>query len=227
MLNKKDNKVKIFLIILLVCIIILLRYSGLVQYFSIQNIKYHQLLITNFIRNHYTTSVLIYIAINIAAILLMMPITIMLNIAAGFFFGVIPGICYGIVSAAIGATFSLLVFRYVLSAHTFARYTDKLQRFKANFNKNGVWYLLSLQLLPITPYPIINICAALSGISIWTFLWTTVVGILPGLSLYTFAGKQLREATDASHILSWHLIVVLIILSMMVLLPILIRKRKN
>lgn len=48
--------------------------------------------------------------------------------------------------------------------------------------------LLALRLLPVVAFTLVNWGAGLAGVSRRTFLWTTAVGILPGVILFTGAG---------------------------------------
>ena len=81
-----------------------------------------------------------------------------------------------------------------------------------------------MQILPATPTFLINALGGLTTVSLWTFIWTTSIGILPGSLVYTFAGQQLGKIESVKEILSWHLILVLILLSVLAILPAVIGK---
>jgi len=218
------HKIKILIAIWLVLSVIILRYMGIGKYMSLENIKAHTEYIKNFIADNYVLSVIIYITILIAASFLSIPITVMLNLVAGFFFGVFAGALYANIGTVLGASLSFLTFRYLLGNFVREKYADKLKDFNAHIEKKGYSYLLALQFFPATPIMLINICAGLTSLRLWTFMWTTSVGILPGSLVYTFAGQELGRIESTKDILSWPIVFVLILLGLLSLLPILLQR---
>jgi len=53
----------------------------------------------------------------------------------------------------------------------------------------GHLYLLTLRLMPVFPFFLINILTGLINIPLRTFIWTTSLGIIPGSLVYAFAGS--------------------------------------
>jgi uncharacterized membrane protein YdjX (TVP38/TMEM64 family) len=210
----------------LIGIIILLRILGIHNYFTLEAIRKDSLLVQNFIQEFYGFSVLSLIGIFAATVMLAIPVTPFLTLASGFFFGTILGAVYAILGSTLGATLSFFTFRYLLRAAVEHRYGNSLQKFNAQFQKQGASYLLFMQLLPITPFLIIIIISSLSSVSWWTFVWTTMVGIAPGSFIYAFAGQQLMTLEKASDILSWPMIIALTLLACVALVPLVIKKIK-
>lgn len=62
--------------------------------------------------------------------------------------------------------------------------------------------LLTLRLLPIVAFHLINWGAGFTAVSRWTFFWTTAVGILPGAILFTISGSGLRVLYARNPLLS-------------------------
>ncbi len=224
---KKKHLIRIAGIVIFVGIIVVLRYFRVYDYLSLSYITSQKESYSDIILKNYWQAVLLYMLIYIFVVYLMMPITLVLNIAAGYFFGVIPGTIYSVLSACIGALLSLLTFRYLIGDWVREKYSKQLGGFTKNFKEHGVYYLLSLQLFPITPFPIINICAGLSGISLITFVLSTLVGITPGTIIYTFAGRQLAHIKSAGELLSWQNVSILLILSVLSLIPIITKLLKR
>jgi uncharacterized membrane protein YdjX (TVP38/TMEM64 family) len=77
-----------------------------------------------------------------------------------------------------------------------------------------------LQLLPATPTFLINTLAGLTSISLWTFVWTTFVGIIPGSLLYTYAGQKLYTITSLWDIFSVPVILIFVLLALSALIPV-------
>jgi len=53
--------------------------------------------------------------------------------------------------------------------------------------------MLLMRLVPAVPFFAINIAAALLGIRFRTYVWTTLVGIIPGTGVYTWVGAGVDE----------------------------------
>lgn len=210
--------------------IIVLRSLGVHEYFSLEAIRTRSLLVQGIVQNYYFFSVGILISLFAGLVLCALPVTPLLTLASGYFFGVLPGAIYATVGSTLGAALSFFIFRYLLRSAVEHSYGNALQKFNEQFKKQGASYLLFMQLMPITPFLIIIIISSLSSVSWWTFVWTTMVGIAPGTFLYAFAGRQLMTLEKASDVFSWQMIVGLIILACLALLPLLIKKfkpRKN
>jgi len=220
-------KTRIFIAIGFVVLLILLRYVGISNYVSLEAIKANAVYIKNFISYNYALSVFIYIIILMLASFFSIPITVILNLVAGFFYGAIVGALYVNIGVTLGATLSFFAFRYLLGSFVQDRYAEKLKNFNKNIEKNGYSYLLSLQLFPATPTMLINICSGLTLLKPWTFIWTTSLGILPGSLIYTFAGQQLSKIENTRAILSWPIIIVFIMLAFASLLPVLLHRFFN
>ena len=91
----------------------------------------------------------------------------------------------------------------------------------------GYTYLITLQLLTIVPYFVINTLAALAGVPFVTFMFTTAVGSFPVLVIYAFAGKQLYKIQSWKDILSKEMLLLLLLLAGFALLPLIIRKLRS
>lgn len=195
------------------------RYAGLTDYIDTENIWHHKEALALFIQEHYSLAVLLFILLNMLIVILAIPVTIVLNVAAGYFFGVIPAVLYCNIGSAGGALIAFLIFRYLLAQGLHKRYHDALERFNKKFHEHGVSYILFMQLIPLTPFGLITVLAGLSDIPAWTFYWATALGILPGSVIYAFAGKQMGSLSSASDILSAPVIIALSLLALLVLLP--------
>lgn len=59
--------------------------------------------------------------------------------------------------------------------------------------KSGLPGLILLRMVPVAPYPIVNLLLGAGGIRSWVFLLGTAVGVLPSLLAMGVLGFQLRE----------------------------------
>jgi len=219
-----QTKKRLIIAGMLLIALIVIRYSGIGNYINFAFFAEHKEQIEQFIGKHYLGSVIIYMVLNWAVVATTVPISLLLNIIGGYLFGVIPGVVYTNVGVTLGALTSFLVVRYLLADAFRAKYARAAAAFEKEFHKRGVNYLLAMQLFPLTPFALINILTALSGISVWKFYLATALGILPGQIMYAYAGRQLATVDTVQEIMTPSLIIALLGLTILALLPILLRR---
>jgi uncharacterized membrane protein YdjX (TVP38/TMEM64 family) len=173
--------------------------------------------------------VFLYIAIYSGIVALSIPLSVTLTIIGGFLFGTIAGAIYAVISAVIGGTLAFLTIRYLVGDIIQYKYQKELETFNKAFNKAGGYYLLFLHYFPFfPPFFIITIFAALTTVSLKTYVITTFLGLLPGNFLYTFAGQELAVIESPADIFTPRVIIIFCSLAVLSLLPLLlspIRKR--
>jgi len=208
----------------LVSIVILIWYLGLYKYFTLSSLQSNRSVLEETVTQNYFKAVAIFMAVYTAVIALAIPGVPPLTMVGGFLFGFIPAGIYAIISATIGATISFLLIRYVLSGVIRGKYAQKLERFNQKIASQGAAsYLLTLQLMGLIPYFIINALAALTNVPTFTFIWTTCVGSIPIIFIYAFAGRQLYLVESVRDIFSPSIIALLLFLVVVSLLPLLFK----
>ena len=220
-----NYKKRLALGLFFLAIIVGLQFLNGKMFFTLQKLQGARLYMEQLVNQRYLLSVFLYLLAFISATMFGIPVTALLTIAAGYFFGVIPGTLYANIGATTGATILFLTMRYLLGSFVQDRCSVRLQNLNRNIKRNGASYLLSLQFLPFTPSPLINICAGLTQIRLWTFVWTTSVGILPGSLIYTFAGRQFAQMSSIWDLWSIKWIALLVLLAIFSLIPLLLSRR--
>ena len=210
--------------------ITLFYYCNIAQYITIDGLKYYRYQLEDFIDHHYIISVISYILVYSIISGLPVPGDSVLTIAGGFFYGILPAMLYANIAITLGAVYVYLVFKYIIKI----RLSNKKNRYKHKFDRvvNGlrmhnVNTLLALRLIPMLPAFTVNIMGGLSNIDLFTFVWTTSIGIIPISFFYALAGKNLSKISSAGDALSWPILLSLLALATIVLLPIVIRKKKH
>jgi uncharacterized membrane protein YdjX (TVP38/TMEM64 family) len=199
-------------------------YLGLYEYFSLSALQSNRAYLEEMVKANYIKAVLIFIAVYAAVISLGMPGVPPLTLVGGFLFGFLPCIIYASISTTIGTTVSFLVIRYVLGNLIRGKYAQKLDRFNEKIASHGTAsYLLTMQLMGVIPYFVINVLAALTNVSLTTFIWTTCVGSLPILGIYAFAGGQLYSVESVRDIFSPSIIALLVVLILVALMPLFLK----
>ena len=221
-----SNGVKKALVVgfIIVGIVIFVWYMGWHNYFTLASMQANRTYLEEAVIHNYWKAVAIFIAIYTAVIALAMPGVPPLTMIGGFLFGFWQAGVYATVSATAGATVSFLLIRYLLSNLIKGKYAQKLERFNEKIASHGAAsYLLTLQLMGVIPYFIINTLAALAKVSIFTFVWTTFVASMPIIFIYAFAGRQLYLVESVRDIFSPSIIAMLLLLIGVSLVPLLLR----
>ncbi len=221
----KHNK-KIILLLFLIAVIVALRLSPLGDIMTFENLKKNREIFFVFVQGHYLQSVAAYIALYIIIAALSVPGAGIMTLAGGFLFGVLPATFYIDIGATIGATLAFLMARYLLGTWLQERYRIPLSAFNTEMEKNGPRYLLTVRLIPVFPFFMINFLAGLTNIPARTFAWTTALGIIPATVIFAFAGRQIGTINAVSEILSPRMIGALTVLAALALFPAAYRRIK-
>ncbi|HSC25346.1 MAG TPA: VTT domain-containing protein [Candidatus Babeliales bacterium] len=210
--------------LIVLIILVIAWYMELYAYFTLASLQNNRVYLEEAVKKNYMQAVALFILVCVAVISLGMPGVPPLTMVGGFLFGFIPAGIYVSISATIGTTISFLLIRYVLGNVIRGKYAQKLDRFNEKIAVHGAAsYLLTMQLIGLIPYFIINILAALAHVSTFTFIWTTFVGSLPILFIYAFAGRQLALVESVGDIFSPSIIALLVVLVLVALIPIVLR----
>ena len=207
----------------LIALLFLIRSFGLDRFLTLESFRQYRNLLVTMTADHYIPAVVIYIAVYIAVTALSVPGATLLTLTGGFLFGFF-GVVYVNIGATTGALFSFLVARYLIGDWIQNRYGKRFEAFNQEVAENGYHYLLTLRLIPLFPFFLINIFAGLTRIPLSTYIWTTMIGIAPASFVYVYAGRELNGIEQAGDILSWRIILAFILLGLLVLSPVLLRK---
>lgn len=118
----------------------------------------------------------------------------LLAFCAGAVFGLAYGTLLIWIGAMIGAALSFWLARtvgqVVLKRWLPAQQHETLDKWTKN---QGTVALLVSRLIPVIAFNLINYAAGLTKVRLWTFMWTTGLGILPITVLSVYLGSQMRE----------------------------------
>ena len=87
--------------------------------------------------------------------------------------------------------------------------------------RDGACYLLALRLVPFVPFFLVNLGMGLTPMRVRTFLWASLLGMVPGTFLYVNAGTELGRLKSPLGILSPS---VLLSLALLGVVPLVLRR---
>lgn len=215
------KNVKLWLAIISLIIVMSFYMADIV---TIDNVKANEANLRDFIEEHYGLSVLLFFVACSLFINSPIPLAAPLKVLGGYFFGFYWGTLYNI-----GATLLACLVGFGVSRYTFRdlfekRYYDRLKTIENEIETNGFYYFLSLRLVMVVPYFLINILAGLSRISFRKYATSTLAGITPASFIYANGGNMLEQITSLQEIFRFDIILSLAVVALISLCPVIIKK---
>lgn len=207
-----------------------LYFSGIYEFLSFNTLTHYHQNLKTFQKLHPFSFPILFCLIYITATALSLPGAVFLTLTAGFLFPQPFSTIYVLISATIGATLIFLATRTALEDFLKRKAAPFIKKIEKGFQKNAASYLLFLRLVPLFPFWLVNIAPAFFGVNLFTFVWTTIVGILPGTLVFTFAGEGFEKIIDNNQpfslkaIFNMEIKLALFFLGIMALIPIIIKR---
>ncbi|MFT4808761.1 MAG: pyruvate/2-oxoglutarate dehydrogenase complex dihydrolipoamide dehydrogenase (E3) component [Paraglaciecola sp.] len=182
------------------------------QYLTLESLKVHQQDLAEYINSNWLQAFIVYFVIYVTATALSLPGAIILTLGAGALFGLGFGLLLASFASTIGATLAFLVSRFLLRDWVKSTFSERIKAIDKGVEKDGPFYLLSLRLVPIFPFFVINLVMGVTSIKTATYYLVSQVGMLIGTAVYVNAGTQLAEIEAVSDIASKELILSFVLL---------------
>ena len=198
------------------------------HYLMIETLSRNRHELMAFVHQYGFAAVVAFMAIYVCVAAFPLPGASVLTIAGGFLFGPWWGTLWITVAATAGATLLFLVARTTLGDGLQARAGPALQKMEAGFRANAFSYLLSLRLIPVFPFFLVNLVPAFLGVPLATFVAATAIGIIPGTIVFVVIGAGLGGVFDMmmefslAAVLTPDIIAGLVGLAVLSLMPVLI-----
>ena len=162
---------------------LLARYSGLAELLSLEALKTRQATLQARVAAEPLVSSLIFVAIYVAAAALSLPGAVVLTLAGGALFGFAHGLVLVSVGSTLGALLAFLAARYVLRDAVQRRFGERLKALNEGVAREGWGYLLSLRLVPLFPFWLVNLLMALTPMRALPYAGVSMLGMLPGTEI--------------------------------------------
>ncbi|KHA57626.1 pyridine nucleotide-disulfide oxidoreductase [Aeromonas hydrophila] len=209
---------RLLLVLVMGCLIGAFFAFDLGHYLSLPQLQARQAELATLVDRHFVSAALLFVAVYVVSTALSLPGASLLTLAGSAVFGVAWGLLLVSFASSIGATLAFLSARFLLRDWVERRFGDKLASLQAGMKKEGALYLLSLRLIPIFPFFLVNLLMGLTPIRVSTYYWVSQLGMLPGTFVYVLAGSELANLTSTGNILSPGLMVALTLLGLMPML---------
>lgn len=169
--------------------------SGLASDISLDNIQANEIRLRAEVAAAPFVTLLVFIALYAVATGAFVPVGLVLMLAGGFLFGPPIGALATIIGATLGAIMTYLAARF--AAGDRVRRMLNEGRFRAlvdGFEKAPFRYLLTLRLVPLSPFGLVNVAAGCARTPFRAYVAATVVGAVPYAVIYSYLGSGLGQA---------------------------------
>ena len=168
-----------------------------------------------FVHAHPITAAALFFAANLAITTLCIPIEIVFGLAGGALFGLVEGSILVSIASSLGALFAFWGSRFLLRDTIEKRFSHHIKKVDDGLQKDGVYFLLSLRLMPFLPYSLTNIALGLTTVRSRDFYLYSQLGMLPATIIYVNAGTRLAHLRSLGDIMSPSLLIAFVLLALM------------
>ncbi|MCD9537872.1 FAD-dependent oxidoreductase [Photobacterium carnosum] len=209
---------KILLLTVILAIIGTWFYFDLGQFLTLDAAKQEQLTLQHHILENPITAYISFFSLYILVTALSIPGASILTLLGAALFGFWASLIMVSFASTIGATLAFLSSRFILRDWVQTKFGNRLTTLNNGIEKEGGFYLLSLRLIPVFPFFLINLLMGLTIIKTRTFFWVSQLGMLAGTAVYINAGTQLGKIDSLSGIVSVPVLFSLVLLGLFPLL---------
>ncbi len=199
-------------------------YFDLGRFLSLQSLKDNRDYLLSFTETHAAVAAALFVLTYVAVTGLSLPGAVILTLAGGFLFGFVWGTFFVNLGATTGATLAFLASRYLLRDWVERKFGKWLGPVQKGFEQNAFSYLMTLRLIPLFPFFVVNLVSGLTRMNVGTYVAATALGIIPGSFVYAYAGRQLGTINSLKDIASPGVIAAFVLLGLLALVPSLYKK---
>ncbi len=181
-------------LVLLLGLIVVGYQQGWHEALSLSNLIRARAELSAFIDEHYALGLLAFVLALIVVIALAIPGATALTVVAGLLFGWIVAGLGASVGSTIGTMIAFSVARTSLGQPLARRAGPRLSRLREGFERNAFNYVLFLRLIPLFPFWLVTLSAALLSVRFRTFILGAAIGVIPLALIVARIGEGLDEA---------------------------------
>jgi uncharacterized membrane protein YdjX (TVP38/TMEM64 family) len=216
--------------ILLIVLVAAVWVLGLTDRLSWSGLAQNQAVLNQWVAAHPWLAPCLFVLAYAASVALSLPHAAILTMAGGLLFGTLAGGALAVTGATTGAVLLFLIARSAFAGAMASRGGAALTKLRDDLQRNGFSYMLALRLIPVVPFWLVNLAAALCGMRLGQFATATFIGIIPATFVIASFGAGVGgvlargERPDLGLLVSWPVLGPLVALAMLSLTPVIWRK---
>jgi uncharacterized membrane protein YdjX (TVP38/TMEM64 family) len=218
-----QNRARIFLLVL-VALVVGAHLGGLLDILSPKAVLSQSQSLRSAASAHPVAAMGLFALAYVLVAALALPAAAALSLLGGFLFGLWIGGLLVLVSATLGAFVLFLIARSAIGERLRRRAGPIYGKIAVEMRRDAFSYLLFLRLIPLFPFFLVNLAAALFEIKPATFLVATLVGMAPATFIYVNLGQEISRIESLGDVLSPGTIIALSALGLLALVPVAYRR---
>lgn len=196
------NKNKLLVIAVVILAFFGFRFFNLGDYLSLSFIRENLTHFQSRVSEEPVLATSVFFMIYVISTALSFPGATVLTLLAGALFGGLYGTVLVSFASTLGATVAFYSARLILGDSLRAKYGDRFKKIDEGFKKDGAMYLMSLRLIPVFPFFLVNLLMGLTNISVFRYFIYSQIGMLPGTWVYVNAGTELSKLESVQGLVS-------------------------
>jgi len=191
------SRIKPYLpLLVLVLVVITVFASGVTRYLNLEALQTHEAALRALVSDHLILALATFIAVYAVATAVSLPGALILTLTGGYLFGPWVGGTSTVIGATLGAVAVFYAVRTSLGAAMRRRAEASGGKLKAvidGVEAGAFGYILTLRLVPLAPFWLVNIAAALAHAPLRAYALATFLGIMPATFIYSGIGAGIGE----------------------------------
>lgn len=205
---------KLLFVVVLAALIASVFIFDLTQYLTLEQLKQQREQLVTLVAEQPLLMFGGYFLLYVLCTALSIPGATVLTLGAGAIFGLGWGLLLASFASSVGALLAFLSARWLLHDWVQQKFGKRLQTINEGVQRDGAFYLLSLRLVPLFPFFVINLVMGLTKIKAWTYYWVSQLGMFLATAVYVNAGTQLAEISRLRDVFSADLLGALVLLGL-------------
>ncbi|MCX7951193.1 MAG: TVP38/TMEM64 family protein [Clostridiales bacterium] len=163
--------------------------------------------VRDYIQTYRNFAILIYLFLSTIRSIFLLPAGVF-AIISGLTFGNILGTLLTCVGVTLSGVLSYLISKYLAREFILNILKKRFGKINNILKKQGLFYIVTLRLIPIFPFDAVSFTAGIVNISFFDFTLGTFIGSLPGAFIYTYLGNSLMDISSPNFKLAVLLVII-------------------
>ncbi|NBB51542.1 TVP38/TMEM64 family protein [Rhizobium sp. CRIBSB] len=179
-------------LVVLIAVVAAVFLSGADRYLNLEALQTHEAALRGFVDDNLGLALLAFIGVYALATAVSFPGAVVLTLAGGYLFGTWIGGMATVIGATAGAIMVFHVVQTSLGAALRARAEANgglLKTVIDGVGQGAFGYILTLRLIPLAPFWLVNVAAALAHVPLKAYALATFIGIMPATFIYSGIGS--------------------------------------
>ena len=180
---------------ILIGVTVALYASGVATDISLDNIQANEIRLRHEVAAAPLVALAVFTGLYAVATAAFVPVGLVLMLAGGFLFGPLIGTLATIVGSTLGAIMTYLAARFAAGDRIRRMLSaGRLRSLVEGFDQAPFRYLLTLRLLPLSPFGLVNVAAGCARAPFPAYVAATALGAIPYSLIYSYLGAGLGHA---------------------------------